>query len=108
MGETQKKEKGLMKGKRIGDGRRKAAREAVDDPNRLAKLYLRRHHRHGDGLTLRRWREEWLRWDGSSYRKVQEEELRANVLREVLRYFRQLHRRGVERRPHVRKVPASL
>ena len=53
--------------------------EAADDPHRLARLYISERCEHADGLTLRFWREEWNRWDGSAYRIVPEKELRAEL-----------------------------
>jgi putative DNA primase/helicase len=53
--------------------------EAVDDPHRLARLYVRDRCTHPDGLTLRHWRGEWHRWDGSAYRPVPDKELRADL-----------------------------
>jgi putative DNA primase/helicase len=53
--------------------------EAADDPHRLARLFIAERCQHGDGLTLRFWREEWHRWDGSAYRLLPEKELRAEL-----------------------------
>jgi putative DNA primase/helicase len=53
--------------------------EAADDPHRLARLFIRQRCQHADGLTLRFWREEWNRWDGSAYRILRERELRAEL-----------------------------
>src|SRR6266498_890555 len=53
--------------------------EAADDPHRLARLYLGERCTHADGLTLRFWRGEWYRWDGSAYRTLPEKELRAEL-----------------------------
>jgi putative DNA primase/helicase len=53
--------------------------EAPDDPHRLARLYIGESCRHADGLTLRFWREEWHRWDGSAYRIFPDTELRAEL-----------------------------
>ena len=51
--------------------------EAPDDPHKLARLYIREHCQHADGQTLRYWREQWQRWDGSAYRELPDAELRA-------------------------------
>jgi putative DNA primase/helicase len=51
--------------------------EAADDPHRLARLFVAERCQHADGLTLRYWSEEWLRWDGSRYRVLADKELRA-------------------------------
>jgi putative DNA primase/helicase len=53
--------------------------EAPDDPHRLARLFIREHCQHAEGLTLRFWREEWHRWDGSAYRIVPDRDLRAEL-----------------------------
>ena len=53
--------------------------EAADDPHRLARLYIGERCQHADGLTLRYYREEWNRWDGSAYRSLPEKELRAEL-----------------------------
>ena len=42
------------------------ANEAVDDPDRLARLVLSKRHTHRTGAhTLIYWRQDWLRWDGA-------------------------------------------
>jgi putative DNA primase/helicase len=53
--------------------------ESADDPHRLARLFIGERCQHADGLTLRFWREEWNRWDGSAYRILPEKELRAEL-----------------------------
>src|SRR5262249_33859732 len=53
--------------------------EAADDPHRLARLFILESCQHTDGLTVRFWREEWHRWDGSVYRILPEKELRAEL-----------------------------
>lgn len=53
--------------------------EASDDPHRLARLFIGERCQHADGLTLRFWREEWHRWDGSAFRILPENELRAEL-----------------------------
>jgi putative DNA primase/helicase len=57
--------------------------EAADDPHRLARLFIRERCEHADGLTLRYWSEEWLRWGGSSYGVLSEKELRAELTQVV-------------------------
>jgi len=56
-----------------------APNETADDPHRLARLFIGEHCQHADGLTLRYWREEWHRWDGSAYRILPDKELRAEL-----------------------------
>jgi putative DNA primase/helicase len=53
--------------------------EAQDDPHRLARSFLNHKCSHDDGYTLRHWREQWHRWDGTAYRTLSEIELRAEV-----------------------------
>jgi putative DNA primase/helicase len=61
--------------------------EAIDDPHRLARLYRdeRCRHRdgllHHDGLTLRFYRDEYVRWDGSAYRPEPAKEVNAYLNR---------------------------
>lgn len=57
--------------------------EGPDDPHRLAKLFIRERCQCSEGLTLRFWREEWNRWDGSTYRILPEKELRAELTASV-------------------------
>jgi P4 family phage/plasmid primase-like protien len=61
--------------------------EAADDPHRLARLFISQRCNHADGPTLHRYREEWCRWDGSAYRILPEEELRAELLQSVKAEF---------------------
>jgi putative DNA primase/helicase len=60
-----------------------APNEAVDDPHRLARLFIDQRCQHADGLTLRYWRESWHRWEGSAYREVSDAELRAELTQVV-------------------------
>jgi P4 family phage/plasmid primase-like protien len=53
--------------------------EAPDDPHRLARIYRNERCQHAEGLTLRFYREEWHRWDGSAYRVLPVTELRAEL-----------------------------
>lgn len=53
--------------------------EAIDDPHRLARLYLRQHCKHPDGLTLRYYRDQWWHWNGRNYRIVPDGENRARL-----------------------------
>jgi putative DNA primase/helicase len=53
--------------------------EASDDPHRLARLYIGERCEHRDGLTLRYWREQWHRWDGSAFRELPDDEIRAEL-----------------------------
>jgi putative DNA primase/helicase len=62
------------------------AKEAFDDPHRLARSYRERHQIKGE-QTLRYWREEFLRWDGRSYAAVQDKEIRAELTQHIKREF---------------------
>ena len=53
--------------------------EAADDPHRLARLYIGERCQHADGLKLRYYRDEWNRWEGSTYRSLPDKELRAEL-----------------------------
>jgi putative DNA primase/helicase len=57
--------------------------EAADDPHKLARLFIDERCQHADGRTLRFYREEWNRWEGSAYRVVPEKELRAELTASV-------------------------
>jgi putative DNA primase/helicase len=90
-------------------------RELPDDPHRLARLFIGESCQHADGLTLRFYREEWHRWDGSAYRTVPEKELRAALTRSVKAEFDRLNllaqslpRKEGEQPPAARKVKGAL
>jgi hypothetical protein len=68
--------------------------EAVDDPHRLARLYLD-DHAHPDGRTLHWWREEWHRWDSSAYRVVKDKEVKAELTRRAKHEFDEVNRRAL-------------
>ena len=53
--------------------------ESADDPHRLARLYIGESCQHADGLTLRSWREQWDRWNGSAYRELPDAELQGEL-----------------------------
>jgi hypothetical protein len=52
--------------------------EEVDDPHRLARIYLARR-RHRDGPTLRRHRAGWHLWEGAAYRLASDEEIKLDL-----------------------------
>lgn len=54
-------------------------KEKLDDPHRLARIFLKRHIKHDDGPTLVYWNEEWHRWDGTCFHVVPEKEVRAKL-----------------------------
>lgn len=88
--------------------------EAADDPHRLARLFIGERCQHADGLTLRFWREEWQRWDGSAYRIVPEKELRAEMTASAkaemdrINVIAQKLKEGEGPPPTVRKVTGRL
>jgi len=55
--------------------------EAVDDPHRLARLYIEQHGTRDGTQSLWFWQDEWHRWDGVAYRVVAGPEIRAGVNR---------------------------
>jgi P4 family phage/plasmid primase-like protien len=89
--------------------------EAADDPHRLARLFLRERCEHAEGLTLRYWREQWHRWDGSAYRELPDAELRAEVTAAVKGEMNRLNliaqklaAENGEKPPSVRKINNAL
>ena len=61
--------------------------EAVDDPHRLARLYIENCASHDGALAIRRHREEWKKWNGRDYRTVTQEELQADLCRFIKEDF---------------------
>jgi P4 family phage/plasmid primase-like protien len=55
------------------------ALKEIDDPYRLARLYVKESGTVDGALTLRYWKEQWWRWSEGSYRLLGTEELRARV-----------------------------
>ncbi len=51
--------------------------ESVDNPTRLAREFIEAKCQHADGSILRQWRGESYRWDGSAFRSMPQDELRA-------------------------------
>jgi putative DNA primase/helicase len=70
--------------------------EAHDDPHRLARLYLDRHH-HDGMCSLVYWRDEFHRWDGTAYRRLGEAEIRAEIVKRVKEEFDRLNRSAVRK-----------
>jgi putative DNA primase/helicase len=96
-----------------GAGRRSGAKEAADDPHRLARLYLGQRCTHADGKTLRHWRGEWHRWDGTAYRTLPDQELRADltaVVKEEMDRINEIARRlhKGDHPPTARQVTTKL
>lgn len=87
--------------------------EADDDPHRLARIYLKRVE-HPEGLTLRFWREEWHRWDGSAYRVVSDKEVRGELTGTIKAEFDMINLAELEAHdgkkapPRVRPVTTKL
>jgi putative DNA primase/helicase len=74
--------------------------EAEDDPYRLASLFLDRHrHPPGDLLgvrTLRLYQGQWYCWDGSAYRELPAEEVRAGLHGSIKEEFNRLNLAAIE------------
>jgi P4 family phage/plasmid primase-like protien len=61
-----------------GEAAEEKVNEAVDDPHRLARLYLD-DHQHRDGPTIRHHREEMFRWNGQCYGVLPDDDLRGEL-----------------------------
>jgi putative DNA primase/helicase len=87
--------------------------ESDEDPHRLARIYLGRVQ-HPEGLTLRFWRQEWHRWDGTAYRVAPDAEVKAELTSTVKEEFDRLNRQaigassGSDSRPKVKPVTTKL
>lgn len=61
-------------------GQPQPVQEAVDDPHRLAGVYLDHRGKDDQGrVTIRFWRDQWWRWTGTHYRILETSDLRAEV-----------------------------
>jgi putative DNA primase/helicase len=78
-----------------GDGDQ-AVNEATDDPHRLARIYRALHCQHPDGLTLRLYRDEWLRWKASAYRPASVKEVNAHLNNICKSEFNRVNRIEIE------------
>jgi putative DNA primase/helicase len=67
------------------------ALEAEDDPHRLARLYVEQSRYEGLLDTVRYWREEYHRWDGSAYRALPAKEVKAELATSVKAEFDRLN-----------------
>ncbi len=67
------------------------------NPARLARLFLANQYSHQDGLTLRYWRAEWFRWDGSSYQGISDKDLKASVTRSISLEFDRIYQQALIR-----------
>jgi P4 family phage/plasmid primase-like protien len=82
------------------EGAAEKPNEALDDPNRLARVYLVGPDRADflaggpvpdDLLKLRYWSETWCRWDGECYREVPQKEIRAELHTAIKQEFDRLN-----------------
>lgn len=89
--------------------------EAVDDPDRLARLFIgSRMHHHGP--IVRFWRDEFHVWNGSAYRVLPTIELTSMLCAFIREEFEHVHTRELEawkqsqegREPVMRKVTRAL
>lgn len=81
--------------------------EAVDDPHRLARVYLGSRHQHsefGDDQfsivkisTLRYHRDEWQHWDSSCYRPVTTSELNGRLRQSIKAEFDRVNEAQVKK-----------
>ncbi len=68
--------------------------EAIDDPHRLARLYLAR--KTGDeSQTIHFYRSEWHKWDGYAYQPVEDVEVRAELGELAKSEFDEANRRAI-------------
>ncbi len=96
------------------------AREAADDPHRLAKLFLQNAGQEKGQMIIRFWNGDWYKWNTGAYHQVPEEEMRASVTRTIKEEFNRLNlleRLGLgnpeldkqpDREPNARKVTTAL
>src|SRR5262245_44271273 len=75
--------------------------KAVDVPRVWARLYIRERCQHGQLQTLRFWREEWHRWDGTAYRVLPQKELRAELTTSVKA---EMDRKNIDAQKHAQKL----
>jgi putative DNA primase/helicase len=50
--------------------KKKGFKEAVDDPHRLARIFIESECLHPDGITIRFYRDSFLKWDGLKYKDI--------------------------------------
>jgi putative DNA primase/helicase len=87
-----------------GEGAKQAI-ESIDDPHRLARLFLESSCQSAGGWTLRSYGGRWLRWDGIAYSDLPEVELNAELVSRVKQEF---DRHSIESGKAARKVTNSL
>ena len=88
--------------------------ESADDPHRLAHLYIAERCEHPDGLTLRSWREQWHRWDGSAYHELPDAELQGELTASAKREMDRINMLALKRAdrkgppPTVQKITRGM
>lgn len=88
--------------------------EAPDNYHRLARVNLERYGRNTPNGTLRYWRNEWYKYDGTCYRKIDTDELKAKVGQAVREEFERINAEeiaafdGDGEPPNVRNVGHAL
>jgi putative DNA primase/helicase len=88
--------------------------EAPDNYHRLARINLERYGRNTPNGTLRYWRNEWYKYDGTCYRKIDVDELKAKVGQAVKEEFDRINAEeisaweGDKEPPNVRNVGHAL
>jgi putative DNA primase/helicase len=78
--------------------------EAVDDPHRLARLYVQQHCTHPDGLTLRSWQNRWHRWMDNAYQRVPNDEMEALLSAHVKTEFDRVNLEELRAFEHKKKA----
>jgi putative DNA primase/helicase len=67
--------------------------EEVDDPFPIARGYIEEHGSNRDGLLLRRYAAEFHRYDGTAYRVIPEDEIRARLTAYMKEYLDRIYLR---------------
>lgn len=81
--------------------------EGVDDPHRLARLFVEQYGSQDGQPTFWNWRDEWQRWDGIAYRAVPGSEIRAEITRLVKGEFDADNLEAI-RRYHEQKAAGNI
>lgn len=94
-----------------GPGALPTIHEAIDDPHRLARLFLERQYHHIDGSTLVHQGGEFLAWDGTRYRV--DPDIKMAVTAFIRGEFERINRqavadRGARQAPMVKKIGTRL
>jgi putative DNA primase/helicase len=91
----------------------------IDDPHRLARIFLQQRYNMDGFCSLRFWRQQWWRWRDGAYGTVEEKELAAELWREIEVEFNRVAegcdaagpvapRKGAATKAKVKKVTNSL